>query len=54
MQPEDMILVRVDDYLAEPPNLFEENSPSKFADEAGRFERTVDASVGSVAAKLNV
>jgi hypothetical protein len=52
MQPEDMILVSVDDHLVEPPNLLK-NSPNKFA-EAERLERTVAASLGSVAAALNV
>ena len=34
MQPEDMILVSVDDHLVEPPNLFEGRVARKYADAA--------------------
>lgn len=34
MQPEEMILVSVDDHLVEPPNLFEGRVANKYADEA--------------------
>ena len=44
MQPEDMILVSVDDHLVEPPTLFEGKMPSRFADEAPRVIRQDDGS----------
>ena len=42
MQPEDMILVSVDDHLVEPPTLFEAKMPNK------------GASLESMSAKFNV
>jgi hypothetical protein len=42
MQPEDMILVSVDDHLVAPPTLFEGKMPTK------------GASLGSMSPKLNV
>ncbi|MGA7052475.1 MAG: hypothetical protein WBZ37_14615 [Mycobacterium sp.] len=44
MQPEDMILVSVDDHLVEPPNLFEARLPTRFAGEAPRVIRQDDGS----------
>ncbi|RAU99373.1 amidohydrolase [Mycobacterium colombiense] len=44
MQPEDMILVSVDDHLVEPPNLFEGRVANKYADEAPRVIRQADGS----------
>lgn len=44
MQPEDMILVSVDDHLVEPPNLFDGRLPSKYADAAPRVIRQPDGS----------
>ena len=70
MHANDMILVSVDDHLVEPPNLFEERLPGKFADAAprvlgdhdvavrsydtGRFERSVGVSLGAFSAATNV
>ena len=66
MQPDDMILVSVDDHLVEPPNLFEQRTVGALRAEAGdhdaatrsfdhgRSERTVGVSLGSMSAKLNV
>ena len=44
MQPEDMILVSVDDHLVEPPTLFEGRMPTKFANDAPRVIRQDDGS----------
>ncbi|OBH56739.1 hypothetical protein A5686_04235 [Mycobacterium sp. E2479] len=44
MQPEDMILVSVDDHLVEPPNLFEGRVASKYADETPLIIRQRDGS----------
>ena len=46
MQPEDMILVSVDDHLVEPPNLFEGRLARKYADEAVR-KRSRKTSLGT-------
>ncbi|OJZ74342.1 hypothetical protein BRW65_08675 [Mycobacterium paraffinicum] len=61
MQPEDMILVSVDDHLVEPPNLFDGRLPPKYADAAPRVirrpagsERTAGATLGTMSAKLDV
>ncbi|WP_297599119.1 amidohydrolase family protein [Mycobacterium sp.] len=44
MQPEDMILVSVDDHLVEPPNLFEGRVAHKYAGETPRVIRQSDGS----------
>lgn len=44
MQPEEMILVSVDDHLVEPPNLFEGRVVNKYADETPRVIRQSDGS----------
>ncbi|OBH35157.1 hypothetical protein A5690_10690 [Mycobacterium intracellulare] len=44
MQPEEMILVSVDDHLVEPPNLFEGRIANKHADETPRVIRQPDGS----------
>ena len=44
MQPQDMILVSVDDHLVAPPNLFAGKMLSKFADEAPKVIRKGDGS----------
>ncbi|BCP09665.1 amidohydrolase [Mycobacterium paraintracellulare] len=44
MQPEEMILVSVDDHLVEPPNLFEGRVVNKYADERPRVIRQSDGS----------
>lgn len=44
MQPEDMILVSVDDHLVEPPDLFKGRIAAKYADEAPRVVRQPDGS----------
>ena len=39
MQPEDMILVSVDDHVVEPPDMFEQHVPVQWKDRAPRVER---------------
>jgi predicted TIM-barrel fold metal-dependent hydrolase len=38
MQPEDLILISVDDHLVEPPNMFDAHLPARYRDRAPRVE----------------
>ena len=40
MQPEDLILISVDDHVVEPPTMFDAHIPAAYADRAPRVERT--------------
>jgi hypothetical protein len=51
MQPDDMILVGVDDHLVEPINLFEGKMPSRFADDAPGQRRREQRTVGALRAE---
>jgi hypothetical protein len=44
MNPNDLIMVSVDDHLVEPPNLFEGRLPAKFQDEGPSVTRLADGS----------
>ena len=44
MKAEELILVSVDDHLVEPPDLFKDRVPARFADRAPRVERRADGS----------
>jgi len=48
MQPEDLILVSVDDHVIEPPHMFEGRLPAKYADKAPRFIRRPDGTMAWV------
>jgi predicted TIM-barrel fold metal-dependent hydrolase len=42
MDPNDLILISVDDHVVEPPNVFDGRLPKKYADKAPRLVRRVD------------
>jgi len=44
MNPDDLILVSVDDHLVEPPHMFEGRLPARYADEAPRIHHRRDGS----------
>ena len=44
MQPDDLIIISVDDHVVEPPNLFENHLPAKYKDIAPRIKHMDDGS----------
>src|ERR1700684_1965380 len=44
MSKDDMILISVDDHIVEPPDMFKNHLPKKYADEAPRLVHNPDAS----------
>ena len=44
MNKDDMILIRVDDHIIEPPNMFKNHLPEKYVDEAPRLVHNPDGS----------
>ncbi len=44
MQPEDMILISVDDHVVEPPTMFDAHIPERYRDRAPRIHRRRDGS----------
>ena len=45
MNPNDLILISVDDHLVEPPTMFEAHVPARFRDLAPRVVRKPDGSI---------
>ncbi|MEX5708601.1 amidohydrolase family protein [Parafrankia sp. FMc6] len=48
MHADDLILISVDDHVIEPPNVFEDRLPAKYADAAPRFVRRADGTMAWV------
>lgn len=44
MNKDDMILISVDDHIVEPPDMFKNHLPKKYADEAPRLVHNPDGS----------
>ena len=44
MQPDDLIIISVDDHVVEPPNLFENHLPARYKDIAPRIKHMDDGS----------
>ena len=52
MNREDMILISVDDHIIEPPDMFVNHLPSKYADDAPRLVHREDGTDQSSRAEL--